>query len=538
MVRILDVATATPPVCVLAANPALVLLATEQVLFGALKSKSVPDLTFLAFESRICEGVRRRARSLEGRAAPAGAGPLQGQRVMSPIPSRFSWAFSALVVALVVGGGARVVDFVRLRRVAWQRCANNLATTAFHRRPLLPTRWRGLLEPVERGGNEAGIATARLRFPVGPDGVAGLGSFTVIAPFSLTDGPVTVEGVLRCLPPSANGTDADFFAAFRLPEWRIAARAVHHRAPESLRERALAPLVRARAHAGERLRPWPRTFAVARAAWTGEIAPLPGAWQTVLRDGGALAVVALSGQHVALVAGWLVGLLRWAARALPPRGLLLDRVRAVLPVAVAAGFVALGSAAPSTIRAAATVVAAATFRRRGLHVTPLRVAIVTAALTVVAFPEFLASPGYLLSVVGAVGIATVGGVECGRARSAKIAVLLPLWLAPIVVYCFARLPLATIVVATAVGFLWEGLVLPVAFFLLPWIDGMPERWLVCLASASEWGLAGAERGLLALAPWLAATVVVLPVPTPLELALGYGAVSLWCVRRRKPLPPD
>lgn len=436
---------------------------------------------------------------------------------------------TACALGLLAAATWRVAAFEATRRAAWQACARWMATTVETRRPPRAERWEGVLEPVEDPLPAVGKASAKLRLPARgverwPGPVSVHGSETISA------GAATLLAVPRCEPPGGNGTDRDFFAAFRLPTVRLAVRLVRPRRPEGL-ESVVDAIARFRERAGRRLRPWPRTFGVARAAWTGELGALPESWRVAFRDGGALAVVALSGQHVALVSGWFLAFLTFAGRFGPPGGFLHARLRALLPPAVAGAFVALGAGAPSTVRAAATVFATAIFRRRGLDVSGTRVAVVTAATTVIVQPAFVATPGYLLSVGGAVLIARALEAPSGARRAGAIAVLLPVALAPLVVYCFARLPLLAVVAGLLVGFFWEAIVLPLALFGAPVALQLGDRALAALAGAAESVLVAVERGLEAAAPWLASSVVVVPVPTPWELAAFYGALAC-CVGGR------
>lgn len=207
----------------------------------------------------------------------------------------------------------------------------------------------------------------------------------------------------------------------------------------------------------------PRTSRLARALLLGEARAVPAADRDAVRGSGMSHVLAVSGLHVALLAGLLVWLLRaglrrvpWVTRRLDPK-----RLAAALGVPLALGYAALVGDAPSAWRAAITASIAWTLTAIGRRAEPRRLTAAAVLLLCVLRPGDLARPGFVLSIVATAAIVTGFSHDDGWAAAGlRLTARTMLATGPVVIWMFGGVPL--------VGLLSNLVAVPiVAVLLLP-----------------------------------------------------------------------
>lgn len=251
-----------------------------------------------------------------------------------------------------------------------------------------------------------------------------------------------------------------------------------------------------------------RAGAVLAALALGDRSSTDPALQDWLAATGTTHVMAVSGSHLA-IAVWLAQVvLGWALRCLAPALLRrnpLDVWLALPCIAIAWGYALLTGAAASTLRAAVMVTvllgARAWGRRHDLGES------LGCAVTVLLLwdPAVLADVGFVLSVLGVLGLAWAGAAQPRQGGSLGLRDhLRSLWrsclgpsatTAPVVLGAFGALPLAS-PLANAV-------LVPLTALLLPWALlatalaslplGGPARGL--LATACQWSVVPLEFGM-------------------------------------------
>jgi len=272
----------------------------------------------------------------------------------------------------------------------------------------------------------------------------------------------------------------------------------------------------------------PSTAGVARALLLGDADAVPR-WDRAAVQGAGLAhLLAVSGLHVAIFAGFVAAAVRRLAvgRVRDP-----GRAAALGVVPASLGFALLAGGAPSAWRAAtmASLGALALALRR--RPDPLGLASLAAIAFALVAPEDAASPGFLLSILATAAIVTIRrdpeapanplSTAWGVSTRATIAT------APLVLWCFGGLPL--------LGVLANVILVPVAVTLL-----VPLVFLHALAAG------------VGLAPWTAPALVTvvdavvgaadaiavlgwgmnLPPPSQAQgLALCAGAFGLLAAKR-------
>ncbi|MEM9072125.1 MAG: DNA internalization-related competence protein ComEC/Rec2 [Myxococcota bacterium] len=204
----------------------------------------------------------------------------------------------------------------------------------------------------------------------------------------------------------------------------------------------------------------PHAAGVARALLLGDGGAVDEESRDALRGAGLAHLLAVSGLHVALVAGFVV---------LAARRLLRGRVRDVRRVSIAfaipasVGFALMAGGAPSAWRAAtmaSTVALLAIARRR-----PDPLAVVALAVIVFSFaaPEQALRPGFLLSVLATVAIVTSKAAKTSWESAWRISVRTTLATAPLVLWCFGGVPLVGVLANVVLVPVAAVLVVPLAF---------------------------------------------------------------------------
>ncbi|WP_101068106.1 ComEC/Rec2 family competence protein [Roseovarius salinarum] len=285
--------------------------------------------------------------------------------------------------------------------------------------------------------------------------------------------------------------------------------------------------------------------AFAAAIMTGDRAAIGQETLRALRVSNLAHLLAISGLHMGLLAGFVFALFRLGFAAVPTLGLRVPakKLSAAMALAVAAGYLALSGGNVATERAfvmAAVALVAVMLDRRVLS---LRAVALAATLMLAWRPEALLGPGFQMSFAATTALVVVFGLIRDHGLS-----LGPVWLKPVsaVVISSAVAGLATAPVAAAhfnqfahYGLLANllsvplmgALVMPAAVLsacLMPfgleaaglWVMGLGLRWILGVA---HWvaGLDGA-RGTVVSPDW-----PVLPL-----MAFGALVLALWQGRGR------
>ncbi|WP_299842425.1 ComEC/Rec2 family competence protein [uncultured Roseovarius sp.] len=287
------------------------------------------------------------------------------------------------------------------------------------------------------------------------------------------------------------------------------------------------------------------TGAFAAAIMTGDRSGMGQETLKALRVSNLAHLLAISGLHMGLLAGFVFAVFRLSFAAVPVVGLRVPakKLSAIMALIVAAGYLALSGGNVATERAfvmVAVALVAVLFDRRVLS---LRAVAVAAVIVLCLRPEALLGPGFQMSFAATTALVAV----FGWLRDHKIK-LGPPWMQPVAAVVISSLVagLATAPVAAAhfnqiahyglvanlVSVPLMGiLVMPAAVlaaFLLPiglegialWVMGLGLRWILGVAHTVS-GLEGA-RG-----------TVVSPEPFVLPLMmLGALVIVLWQGRAR------
>ncbi len=195
----------------------------------------------------------------------------------------------------------------------------------------------------------------------------------------------------------------------------------------------------------------PRSAAMARALVLGDEDALDDDMTAAVRDSGLLHVLAVSGLHVAILAGLLVSALQAALLRTPlSRRLETKRLACALGVPLALVYAAFAGGAPSAWRAALTAAVAWSLIALGRRPSALATTCAAALLLSAARPTEAVRPAFLLSIAATVAIVTAArGDERKAARTLAQWTLDALWTsaratlatAPIVLVTFGQMPL-------------------------------------------------------------------------------------------------
>ncbi len=176
------------------------------------------------------------------------------------------------------------------------------------------------------------------------------------------------------------------------------------------------------------------TGAFAAAVMTGDRSGMGQGTLQALRASNLAHLLAISGLHMGLVAGFVFGAVRFCLAAWPWLALrvALHKVAALVSLAAAAGYLALSGGNVATERAfvmAAVALVAVLADRRAISLR----AVALAALIVLTFrPEALPGPGFQMSFAATTGLVAVFGMLRGEGATAAV---LPRWLyAPLAVF--------------------------------------------------------------------------------------------------------
>jgi predicted membrane metal-binding protein len=209
---------------------------------------------------------------------------------------------------------------------------------------------------------------------------------------------------------------------------------------------------------------YPTLWGVERAVWLGEENGLPEALVLLYRHWGLLAVLALSGQHVAGL--YLV------LRVLP------------FPVSVSRGGLLLFCAAflfwtsggvPSMWRTLGTALSLSLLRYRRLNTPPMQLLFSAAAVLLIVSPSLLFRVGFCLSIAATfplLAMAEPMSFLSALKRYIGISLLLPLLLFPWTAFYFGKVSLWAPLASLLLGWVWDLVLIPIGF-LLPALTLLP-----------------------------------------------------------------
>jgi len=237
-----------------------------------------------------------------------------------------------------------------------------------------------------------------------------------------------------------------------------------------------------------------------------------------------LPILALSGQHVwSLVA--ILGL------ALFPPMLLACRfrahrllrfypaARAVLPLAASSLLWLTSGGAPSMLRTTGMALAVFLLRWRKLDCSPLQVTASSVAILFLLEPSLITSTGFMMSAGATALNLRAMGERGGRRWFALLYTTagMPLLLTPISIFYFAKFSPQASLCTVLLGWFWEGLVIPFAFFLPALVGGLSETIAHPLIRFLERNWERALLGHSALYHWIEPGQRIAPRPSLGEL---------------------
>lgn len=280
-----------------------------------------------------------------------------------------------------------------------------------------------------------------------------------------------------------------------------------------------------------------RHAGVARALLLGEKGPIAPELLSAVNDAGLAHVLAVSGLHITLLAGLGAHLLRHSLRRFRPlaRRMEADRIAYAIAVPGALILAQICGGGPSAQRAAATAAIAWSARALGLRARAGPIA-AAAILAVTALqPEAASRVGMILSVVATAAIVSFDRTEgFGQRRFVREAIRITfrtsIATAPVVLWCFERLPMAGMV-TNLVG------VPLVALLVLP-LSALHALTACIAPDAAVWTAAPAGLAidsLLALCVAFAKLqLVVEPPPLTLPQAGVCAGACMACLWLRQP----
>jgi ComEC/Rec2-related protein len=225
----------------------------------------------------------------------------------------------------------------------------------------------------------------------------------------------------------------------------------------------------------------PKLLAFEKGLWLGLWDDEDSDVYRVYRSGGLLHVLALSGQHVAVLAGMGLAITKGVFRFLPSRAFswlfpFYSFCRLYLPL-LAAGFLVFTSAgAPSMLRAFGCIASARLLEKLRLASGGLQRLSTTAAILLVIDPSLLGRPGFILSAVATAWIGKdflLFTRQNGLRGYLSLTLKMSLCLMPLSAFYFGRVALASPVLNIAFTWVWELVLLPVGFLLPPLFFFLP-----------------------------------------------------------------
>ncbi len=241
---------------------------------------------------------------------------------------------------------------------------------------------------------------------------------------------------------------------------------------------------------------------LALATWTGDGGALPENLRRLYLEGGLLHILALSGQHVAVLAA-IAGVAGRCALGLVvklgPRAVelfaRLGKFRLLFSAAVLA--ITCDGLAPLR-RALAMIVLWEGLSRRRFHVRALPLVGGSAAALLILDPSLLKSPSFLLSVGATAFIGRLLAGPTPFLSYLRAAWVMPVLTAPLTAHYFGKMPWLAPVANFLLGGIWALVWLPLGFLapflaaafpetLTPWAERGWTRFVLLQQGAEHWG---------------------------------------------------
>ncbi len=253
---------------------------------------------------------------------------------------------------------------------------------------------------------------------------------------------------------------------------------------------------------------FPRLHALAQSTWTGETIFQSPAVIQIFREGGLLAILALSGEHVAifligaeaaagLFFGALFPLLIVGTPASALRALALGWRRFRL-LAGASLLLWTSGGLPSMKRTWWMALFWCCLKCRSMRTNSLQWLASSFAFALAWDPGVALSPGFLLSAWGTFALFHVSENQPGKktwATAILLSLFVPMLILPWTAHLFSKVAVLGILLGGVGGALWAAVFLPLGFLAPVVAHGLPQAWVFSLATWIERGLGFFERGL-------------------------------------------
>ena len=284
---------------------------------------------------------------------------------------------------------------------------------------------------------------------------------------------------------------------------------------------------------------------VSAALMTGDRAGISQSTTEALRASNLSHLLAISGLHMGLLAGFVFAALRYGLALVPVLALRINTKKTAAVVALIAGFVylLLSGGSVATERAyvmVAVMLGAVLFDRRALS---LRSVAMAATVLLLAQPETLLEPGFQMSFAATIALVAGYGALRGRGQPHRM----PFWVAPVFTLVFTSLiaGLATAPIAAAHFNRIAGYGLIANFLAVPLMGTavMPAAVFAALAAPFGlealplWVMEPGTRWILGVAHWVTSWEgAQRAVPTPPWMVLPILSFGfLWLVLWRGPV---
>lgn len=245
---------------------------------------------------------------------------------------------------------------------------------------------------------------------------------------------------------------------------------------------------------------FPNLLSLERALWFGDLSGFSKAVRETYLFTGSLAVLALSGQHVAglfvlvesFLSVWVLLVLRWVEP--KRRKKILDfylPVKLFLPVLVSLVLLYMSRYSPSMVRTTAMVSCVFLVRILGIGTSLAQVLSTSAGLLLLWNPLWILNPGFILSLTSTYFLVSMGE-KTGKMWlghyllfSFSFCLLMQPWMS----YYFSKTALLAFPVQIVLGILWDFCIVPIGF-ALPFLGGgyffLEEIWVSFLNAHQKW----------------------------------------------------
>ena len=268
----------------------------------------------------------------------------------------------------------------------------------------------------------------------------------------------------------------------------------------------------------------PHLFGLLKAIWTGQTDGLSSDLITLYQKAGMLHILALSGQHVVILARLLLGilflgyLLYYAlTKKHPPY---YAALRHTLPILAALTLTLTSLGSSTMLRSCFMILALSYISFRGYSVTAIQVVCSSTACLLLLNPSLVSEPSFFLSVVATLCLTCL--LEAFTLREflkqyLLLSVLMPLIMLPVSAFLFGKITWLSPLYLILFSWVWDLLIIPMGF-AFPFLSSiLPKQIAIPFANLlnSIWHWASTTQ--LSLGPWVDKTYISVPRPTWVEL---------------------